>query len=248
MVLLKIDTLSTAELQYIASQENMDDWESLSREELIEGISELYDDVSEGSKDFMTKTGIHKFMNCLTDVQMNRMLNLPGVEALPDEYLETSIHLLMKDPFWGYVFWSISPNTKNECIDRDPDYRIFIRSHAVDEKGDEEEVYDIDVASKDRSWSIALPWMGMKYHLELVCEFPSEKIFEVLATSEVIQAPRAIGQDVIARLQNSNQASLILSCISSKNGEIINNRLVNELFNQLNPKIVPATNMVEETK
>ena len=90
--------------------------------------------------------------------------------------------------------------------------------------------------------------MGMKYHLELVCEFPSEKIFEVLATSEVIQAPRAIGQDVIARLQNSNQASLILSCISSKNGEIINNRLVNELFNQLNPKIVPATNMVEETK
>ncbi|MCF0238745.1 MAG: DUF4912 domain-containing protein, partial [Sphaerochaetaceae bacterium] len=44
MVLINIDTLSDSELRYIAQQENLEDWETLSRENLIEELTEIYEE------------------------------------------------------------------------------------------------------------------------------------------------------------------------------------------------------------
>ncbi|MDD4396895.1 MAG: DUF4912 domain-containing protein [Sphaerochaetaceae bacterium] len=229
MVLLNIDALSTSELQYIASQENIDDWEELSREELIDSINELYDGMSEDPN-----KGTHRFLNCLSDVQYTKLMNLPGVEALPDEYLETSIHMIMKDPFWAYVFWSISPNAKSECIDRDSDYRIFIRTNAFDSAGKRIETYDINVGQGDRSWTVALPRMDTTYQMDMVAEYPKDKVFEVLASSEKISTPPAIDPTVIESIRGTAQASLIISSISTKTGEMMNNKVVSDLFSKLN--------------
>lgn len=234
MVLLKIEALSTAELQYIASQEKMDDWESLSREELIDALCEIYDEVPGNTVENNNKKGLHKFTNSLSDVQFTKMMNLPGVEALPEEYLETSIHCLLKDPFWAYVFWSISPNTRSECEDRDPNYRVFIRTIALDKNQKSFEHYDIDVSPEDISWTVALPWMGISYQVELVVEYPKTKVVEVLAISEIINNPPSLDPKVLDSLKGSQQASLILSSLVSKNGEMMNNKLVSDMFATLN--------------
>ena len=44
MVLIKIDSLSQNELEYIAQQEGIKDFDTLSREELIDELKEIYDD------------------------------------------------------------------------------------------------------------------------------------------------------------------------------------------------------------
>lgn len=234
MVLLNIDTLSTSELKYIASQENMDDWESLSRDELIYEIKDLYDGMDDDSKEFSAKKDLHKFCNCLTDVQFTKLMSLPGVEALPDEYLETSVHMIMKDPYWAYVFWSVSPNTRSECLDRDPDYRIFLKTIAFDKVGRRVESYDIDISDSDRSWNVELPWMGTTYQIELVVEYPASGEVEVLAVSEQVTNPEGIDQSLIEELRSSLQASMIFSVVASKNGELMDNKLVKDLFSRLN--------------
>ena len=42
MILINIESLSDNELRNIAQQEDLADWENLSREDLIEGLEELY--------------------------------------------------------------------------------------------------------------------------------------------------------------------------------------------------------------
>ena len=44
MVLINIGSLSENELRNIASQEDLEDWETLSRDELIDALEDLYDE------------------------------------------------------------------------------------------------------------------------------------------------------------------------------------------------------------
>ena len=44
MVLINIETLTDSELKSIACQEDIEDWESLSREELIDELESIYED------------------------------------------------------------------------------------------------------------------------------------------------------------------------------------------------------------
>lgn len=234
MVLLKIDALSLSELQYIASQEEIDDWEELNREELIEAIKDIYEDVDTTSE-INNRKSLHKFSSSLTDKQFTRMVNLPGVEALPDQYLETSIHMLLKDSSWAYVFWSVSPNTKNNCFEKDEDCQIIMRCRLVnDESAFFDKEIDISEDSNDISYSITLPYLDTDYQALLLAIYPSTNTTEILAKSEVVHTPKAIDKKVVESIRNTHQANLILSSSASVNGEIMNNKLVHELFDLLN--------------
>ena len=117
MVLINIESLSDNELRIIAQQEELEDWDSLSRQELIDELQDLYDEDNERTLDSDAGSSRRKFVNTLTDVQLDNVLSLPGVEALPDQYNETCIHLIMKDFNWAYVFWSLSAQQLKELED-----------------------------------------------------------------------------------------------------------------------------------
>lgn len=231
MVLLKIEALTTEELRYIAGEEKLDGWQTLAREELIDSIADLYDAMPDETG---AAQGPQRIVNCLTDVQMDRMLALPGVEALPAEYMETSIHMIKKDPFWAYVFWSISPIALGQCKDRDPGCRIFLKASVFGAGGKVRDTYDIDVEPADRTWTVTLPWRGCSYRIELVAEYPGSGIYETLAASETIHTSPAIDPKVLDSIRSTMQAPLILSCLCSKNGDMIKNKLVTDLFERLN--------------
>ncbi|MBO4387816.1 MAG: DUF4912 domain-containing protein [Spirochaetales bacterium] len=234
MVLLNIDALSTSELQYIARQEKLDDWEELSREELIDAIKDIYDALPEEGTEYSTQKGLHKFCNCLTDAQFTKMMSLPGVEALPDQYLYTTIQMIIKDPYWAYAFWSISPNTRSECRNTDPDYSVFLKVIATDRATGKDETFEITVSDMDKSWSIALPWMGRDYKTQLVALYPSTGTEEILAVSGTVSTPDNFDPKVIEKVRGGLQAGLVLTMASSRNGEMMDNKLVKELFEQLN--------------
>lgn len=84
MILINIDSLSTTELQYIAQQEGLENWQTLDREKLIDELEEAYgeqdDDISSSAT--KNKANRKRFCNALTDFRgnMQNVQGLPGVE------------------------------------------------------------------------------------------------------------------------------------------------------------------------
>ena len=166
MVLINIESLSDNELRIIAQQEELEDWASLSRQELIDELQDLYDEDNERTLDSDAGSSRRKFVNTLTDVQSDNVLSLPGVEALPEQYNETCIHLIMKDFNWAYVFWSLSAQQLKEL--EDSGCNLILRNTRLNDEGEEEAVYDIDVSLNDNSWTVELPYVGYTYMVSLV--------------------------------------------------------------------------------
>ena len=146
MVLINIGSLSENELRNIASQEDLEDWETLSRDELIDALEDLYDDDDNTLKDDNSGSSRRKFVNTLTDVQLDNDLSLPGTEPLPESYNETSIHMILKDANWAYVFWSLSTQSASEF--EDGSATLVLRNIRMDSDANEEASYDIEVTPR----------------------------------------------------------------------------------------------------
>ena len=101
MVLIKLEKLSESELRSIAEQESIESWQTLSRDSLIEALTEKYEDEN-GDYALEDRSENHnlKYLTGLTDYKdiSDSVEGLPGVEELPLTYPETSIHLLYKTP------------------------------------------------------------------------------------------------------------------------------------------------------
>ena len=229
MVLINIESLSDNELRIIAEQEELEDWDSLSRQELIDELQDLYDEDNERTLDRNSGSSRRKFVNTLTDVQSDNVLSLPGVESLPEQYNETSIHMIMKDFNWAYVFWSLSSQQLAEL--EEGGCNLILRNTRLNEAGGEEAVYDIDVSLSDNSWTVELPYVGYTYMVSLVCVCKGKETVICQSTSLKTEKswltshPEELGDDVTFRT--------IFSSLIRKGGEVIMNGQVHALIEQL---------------
>ena len=229
MVLINIESLSDNELRIIAQQEELEDWESLSRQELIDELQDLYDDDNVRAQDNNSGSSRRKFVNTLTDVQSDNVLSLPGVESLPEQYNETSIHMIMKDFNWAYVFWSISSQQMKEL--EDSGCSLVLRNTRFNADGTEEAVYDIDIALSDNSWTVELPYVGYTYRASLVSVCKDRETVICQSTdlttekSWLTSHAEELGDDVTFRT--------IFSSVIRKGGEVIMNGQVQALLEQL---------------
>jgi len=231
MVLIKLDALSDVELRYIAQKETIENFENLSREELIDVLEDFYDEnESLKSSSSVHNPSLHRFCKGLIEFESIAMLSLPGVEDLPQQYLETSIHLVEKDPYWAYVFWSISPNDKVRLYESYANFTIVLRTLVL-ENDKVKEKFDIIVTGKDSDWNIALPSFGKKYISQLIAVMGDKQ--EILAESKPIETPEFDLKKKVEDIKNSKNAALLLSSLVSKNGEVMDNRLIKEIFSEL---------------
>jgi len=230
MVLINIESLSDNELRIIAQQEELEDWASLSRQELIDELQDLYDEDNERTLDSDAGSSRRKFVNTLTDVQSDNVLSLPGVEALPDQYNETCIHLIMKDFNWAYVFWSLSAQQLKEL--EDSGCSLILRNTRLNDEGEEEAVYDIDVSLSDNSWTVELPYVGYTYMVSLVASCGEKETVICQSTSLTTTSSwlskhaEELGDDITFRT--------ILSSLIRKGGEVIANGQVKAMVDNLN--------------
>ena len=230
MVLINIESLSDNELRIIAQQEELEDWDSLSSQELIDELQDLYDEDNERTLDSDAGSSRRKFVNTLTDVQLDNVLSLPGVEALPDQYNETCIHLIMKDFNWAYVFWSLSAQQLKEL--EDSGCSLILRNTRLNDEGEEEAVYDIDVSLSDNSWTVELPYVGYTYMVSLVASCGEKETVICQSTSLTTTSSwlskhaEELGDDITFRT--------ILSSLIRKGGEVIANGQVKAMVDNLN--------------
>ncbi len=225
MVLVDIETLTDAELRVIAQQRDIEDWESLSREELIESIEDTFDD-EEGSERISENSAGHRYVKTLTSAEYNGSFGFPGVEELPSSYNETSVYLLSKDSNWAYAFWNIAPNTMAELEEKCAE--LVLRVSVLGSNGVQEDTFDIGISKEDVDWSVELPWAGKDYRALLVAQMGKEE--ELLAQSNVISVKKSWLSDHLEVLENPAKFNVLFSSMFTKEGSVINNRQVRELL------------------
>lgn len=232
MVLINIDTLSDAELRYIAQQEDLEGWETSSREQIIEDLESLYDD-SEDIHANMSGSSSRKFVQTLTDVDSDNVFKLPGVDVLPEQYNETCIHLLMRDFNWAYAFWSINAQQQAELENQGA--QLLLRTSRLDDQGNECAFYDIDINLNDTNWTIELPHLGYKYKTCLMAQCSDKQV--VICQSNTICTSKSFLKSHPEKLQEDRTFKVLIQNLITKEGEVLGNRQVEDLVSELSSEV-----------
>ena len=230
MILINIESLSDNELRNIAQQEDLEDWESLSREDLIEGLEELYgedEELPEGNSANSKK----KYVNTLTDVQSDNVLSLPGVDRLPESYNDTSVHMVLKDSDWAYVFWSLSPQQLSEL--EESGSSLILRNTRLDGSDAPVAEYDIDITAEDSSWTVELPYAGFRYRVSLVAVSGDRQT--VICTSNTLETTESWFSTHPDSLEDGAVFRSMFSSLITKEGTVIHNRQLLSLVEMMQP-------------
>lgn len=193
MILVDIGNLSFQELKYLAKQEGVEDYDSLSKDDLIDELSDIFD-IVDGTiqlNNRLQNTSGQRYVNALSDSATTRdVQDLPGVEELTELYMETSIHFMLSDLSWGFAYWSISPLSKAKLLEEDETYlsNVFLRVTSTNNETQETTYYDISVDKDDTCWSINLAELGCTYQVSL-CVQNNVGIIVALAQSIAISVP-----------------------------------------------------------
>ncbi len=225
MILIKIDSLSTQELRNIAQTENVENYETLSREDLIQTLREIYeedDDVQDrGDVNRRFLYGITDYRDIDKDV-----VELPGVEELPESYPTTEIHMLYKNPNWAYVYWSISPQDLaklEECRVKELRLRVNV------EKNGNTESFDIPVSLEDVEWTLSLPSEGGSCYVSLIVELKDEE--RELTRSASVKLIESYWLEHASEIpENDNLFKIYLSLLTTKEGYLAESPLVEEIL------------------
>lgn len=229
MVLIKMDKLADSELRNIAQGENIPDYNELSRDELIQALTERYEDEDD---DFALEErgDSHnlRYLAGITDYReiSNMVGGLPGVEELPDYYPETTIHLLNKNNNWGFAFWTISNLDKDKI---EAGNAKTLLSITIKDKNGNVEQYDIPIRATDTEWNIGLSVLGGTCTASLVAEYPNGKR-ERLASSNTIHHTDSYWMQHKSEMKDNDQLfKVYLSLVTTKEGDLIKNPLVEDI-------------------
>lgn len=237
MVLVNIENLSDNELRNIAEQENLEDWENLSREELIEQLEEIYDDEdNEAVQEIHSGSSIRKFVNTLTAVKSDNDLSMPGTEPLPESYNETSIHMVLKDMNWAYVFWSISEQQLAEIEELGA--TLVLRTIRTPKNGGEQSSYDIDVSLTDRDWTLELPFFGYAYQTFLIRIHGNEET--PLCKSNIVKTNKSWFLEHPYTLRDQHYFNKMMDSVILKDGTLCTNKAIQILVAQLDDENAEA--------
>ena len=229
MILIKMEKLSESELRSIAEQESIDSWQTLTREMLIEALTEKYEEEDDDFA-FEERREDHnlRYLTGLTDYRYitDSIEGLPGVEDLPLFYPETSINLLYKNTNWGYAFWSISNLDKEKLEEKKATVVLFVTITDID---GEKEQYDIPITYDDLDWNIGFSSYGGTCGVALVAEYPNGER-EVLAKSNTLQLSNSYWLSHKEEMKDNDVLyKVYMSLLSTKEGTIVNNPIVKEI-------------------
>jgi len=237
MIAANIEALSLAELQYLAQKEGVDDADILDRDELIEALNELYEDLEVPSSFYLAQ---HKFINTFVEyLGDDELALLPGVQDLPEYYSETKIHLLFKDPYWAHAYWNISPADHQKLEQSFEQYSIYlkVKIHQSKDGKEEEESFEIEIDKNDNSWNVNLPLRGRTYSVSLHYKDEIGGTSGLLCRSESVVTPKCYWADNVDQLQDEKTFTLLFSSVVTKRGTLVECPMLKEVVETLDNRI-----------
>ena len=225
MILVNIESLSVEELMGIAAQEGIGNIDSLSREEIIELLREKYEE-----DDAPGMNGVDPNLRYLSGITDYREISdyvegLPGVEALPDEYPETEIHLMLRSSSWVYCYWAIAPVVSDQIAESGGSVVLAVTII----NGEKKEIFDVPVSLSDMEWNIGIPYGDGYCQVALVSVIDGKR--RELAVSgrvDLIYPYWLFHKDEMA--ESDTLYRIYVSLISAKNGAMVQNEPVRDII------------------
>lgn len=196
MVQERLESFSLKELKAIAKKIGLDP-EISDKQDLIEEILEAYEedkmDKQMGTNlAMLIKSKKFQLINDMDDFFLDQDDSEEPVEI---HFLtESRIHLMLRDPHWGFAYWSFCKNDL-EAIDTGA-FSLFLRVYKVkegearklkDRNHLDPDYFDISIERTDTKWYINLPDTGYCYYVELFSQ--EGENFTLLAKSNMITSP-----------------------------------------------------------
>jgi uncharacterized protein len=210
----RLNLFSFEELLQLASNEDIEVTEEISKESLIELILEILLEQKEErcEQDNISVKGEEVKYNITQDEEIEVDLKQRDEFPVPRRYKTTRLLFLTRDPFWAYAYWDID----DETIDRikaDPDFeRLFLRVHdikLVDFNGKNSNYhFDIEIQMEDNSWYINIPHPDSSYVLELYYQKKGQDV--LITRSNVIHTPLGRISDVVDEKWNSENTDKLI--------------------------------------
>lgn len=238
-MILNIDALSLTELRYIAVKHSLDDAEMLDREELIEVLTDYYEENGNRltNDSYLYSPSVQqRFMSSLVEHEIEGNLDtLPGVQQLPEIYSETKIHLLFKDPYWAHAYWNVCPNDLHKLEQNVENYSLYLKVllHGSSDGSLEEDSFEIEVDKEDTSWNVNLPERGRTYSVSLNYR-DNNGVGGLLCHSKSVKTPRCYWVDNIDELKNEEDIfNLLFSSLVTKGGVMVACPMLREIVERL---------------
>ena len=130
----------------------------------------------------------------------------PEEYILPERYNTTRIIMMLRDPYWAFVYWDIKGGgirTVKKEYEADTALLRVLRlknpsAGGVGGKPGVLDSYDIPIGSNDSSWYVNIPEQDAYYCVELV--FQGKNLEKVIGRSNTVRIPRAVNiEDLIQK-------------------------------------------------
>jgi len=117
---------------------------------------------------------------------------------IPDNYGDTYINAIPRDPEWVFVYWEISESSKNQLKNKIGEFlynssKRILRLYDITEIGKDiskaTSYFDIEINEYANNWYIRVPEGGKKYIIELGILTSQGNFFSV-ARSNIVNVPR----------------------------------------------------------
>jgi hypothetical protein len=191
MIRDRLEALSLESLRRIAVQYDIDVTEDMSRETLVDLIFDALEEnrlEKEASDTNPMKVEEKKYV-LFEGAELEGVHDFPDDAELPDDYNETRVVLLVRDPAWAFAYWEIGQGTLDELGEDEIDsLDLLLRvSGSEDRRLTNPEQFDIPVQASDLNWYINLPRPETYYRIDLIAR--GEEGDSLLASSNTILVP-----------------------------------------------------------
>lgn len=172
-----LETLSFSDLEAFADEYGIDIPKDLDRRFVIEELLEIASENSDEAEDMIISSDA---------VEDNENIS----ETLPNNYNETQISCILRNPVWAFVFWNISENDM-VMLKSKTDYSLMLRVCSLVSKDEliPEEAFEILAYPEIPEQYVLLPKDKKFIKIELVYVSGTSK--SVLAFTPVIEIPEA---------------------------------------------------------
>ncbi len=228
-------SLSVEELRCLARKEGVKQVEKHDVEELIEILEEIQE---EKLADRRQNNDIMRLKGKKYDIF--RETPFDGSEDqlfdLPEQYADTKITMLLRDPFWAYAYWDINHLDLIKVKEKYPELELFLRVYELQKQTDHVSDaignFEIPIQESDRSWYINLPNPGRCYVVDLLCDCLSDggEIL-LISRSNMVESPGGYWLNHINELRESpEELELFLAGLTDNSGNIADNALIENII------------------
>lgn len=192
MIRDRLEALPLESLRRIADQYDIDIVEGTPRETLVDLIFEAMEEFrleKQASDTNPVKVEESKYV-LFEGAELEGLHDSPDDLDLPEDYNETRIVMMVRDPAWAFAYWEIGTSTLDELEEDDEEALDLVLRVTGGESSNGfggGEQFDIPVKASDRTWYINLPRPEARYWIDLIAR--GEEGETLLARSNTVLVP-----------------------------------------------------------